>query len=86
MKLSPEANALLADLWRCHEHNPINHFEYLHMENERWAIAHPASRRTVDTDRGALEEIVRLGLLRGRYSLSLTYMGIRYCEARRQWK
>ena len=84
MNLSSDASALLAELWRCHEHNPINHFEYLRTVDVHGAITHPASRRTVETTHDAIEELVRQGLLRGRSSLSLTYDGIRYCQARRR--
>ena len=49
MKLSPEADALCAELWRCHERNPINHFEYLPSERG-WGdrasrVAAPATGR-----------------------------------------
>ena len=83
MKLSPEADALCAELWRCHEHNPINHFEYTRTD-EGGEIAHPASRRRLPVGPTILEELIRAGLLRGRTQLSFTYAGMRYCQARRR--
>jgi hypothetical protein len=83
MQLSREANALLAELWRCHEHNPINHFEYLVMENGQWGLVHPASRRRLPVEPAVLEELIRAGLLHGRTQLSFTSAGMRYCQWRR---
>ena len=83
MKLSPAAQALLAELWRCHEHNPINHFEYTPTD-EGGEITHPASRHRLPAEPAILEELIRAGLLRGRTQLSFTYAGIRYCERRRR--
>ena len=49
MPLSANASALLAELCRCHEHNPINHFEYTPADGGG-EIAHPASRRRIDRE------------------------------------
>jgi hypothetical protein len=83
MKLSDHAEALIEQLWRCHQHNPVNHFEYLPGQHGG-AIAHPASRRTVVAAPVALDELVRAGLVRGRWHLSLTFEGLQYVQDRRR--
>ena len=83
MHLGREAEALCADLWRCHEKNPVNHFEYLPVE-EGGETAHPASRRRLQVESSVIGELIRAGLLRGRTQLSFTYAGMRYCERRRR--
>jgi hypothetical protein len=85
MNLSPAAQALLADLWRCHEHNPINHFEYTSTD-EGGEIAHPASRRRLPVEPAVVDELIRAGLLRGRTELSFTYAGMRYCQMGRRMR
>jgi hypothetical protein len=81
MNLSIDAERLIQQLWRCHNHNPVNHFEYLPGE-EGGAILHPASRERVETSAVAVDELVRAGLLRGRSQLSFTFEGIRYGQRR----
>ncbi len=82
MKLSSEAERLIGQLWRCHTNNPVNHFEYLPVD-DGGALLHPASRQRIEAQPAVLDELVRAGLLRGRTHLSFTFDGIRYCQRRR---
>jgi len=69
---------------QCHEHNPVNHFEYLPAE-DGGDVVHPALRRRLQVEPAMLGALVQAGLLRGRLTLSFTFDGIRYCQSRRRF-
>ena len=83
MNLSIGAERLIQQLWRCHTQNPVNHFEYLPVD-DGGAILHPASRQRVEAEPAVLDELVRAGLMRGRTHLNFTFEGIQYCQDQRR--
>jgi hypothetical protein len=72
-----EAEAMLEQLWHCHQHNPVSHLEHV-LDVRETEIVYPHSQQSIQADSAAPEELVRAGPLCRRRNRSFTFEGILY--------